>query len=146
MYKKALCSCKVVVLRIKPIVFLTFLPPSASLDLKVPIFTLMAASIPPLQNFMSFLQQKISPFVFSLSLSLLFSLSFAGLSLYFLCLSLSLYSKFVDVTIYLSLILQTTRIKKHFPLPVFVFIHSLVVASQHAGGHTFSRQKKMTFG
>ena len=63
-----------------------------------------------------------------------------------ICLSLSLYSKFVDVTINLSLILQTTRIKKHFPLPVFVFIHSLVVASQHAGGHTLSRQKKMTFG
>ena len=32
------------------------------------IFTLMAASIPPLQNFMFFLQQKMCPFVFSLSL------------------------------------------------------------------------------
>ena len=43
----------------------------------------------------------------SSSLSLFFSLSFAGLSptFSFLCLSLSLYSKFVDVTINLSLIL-----------------------------------------
>ena len=36
MYKKAWCTCKVVVLLIKPIVFLTFSLPSASLDLKVP--------------------------------------------------------------------------------------------------------------
>ena len=47
------------------------------------IFPLVAASIPPLQNFM-LLQQKMSPFVFSLSLQLLFSLNFAGLSPYFL--------------------------------------------------------------
>ena len=37
MYKKAWCTCKVVVLLIKPIVFLRFSLPSASLDLKVPI-------------------------------------------------------------------------------------------------------------
>ena len=37
MYKKAWCTCKVVVLLIKPIVFLTFSLLSASLDLKVPI-------------------------------------------------------------------------------------------------------------
>ena len=37
MYKKAWCTCKVVALLIKPIVFLAFLLPSASLDLKVPI-------------------------------------------------------------------------------------------------------------
>ena len=36
MYKKAWCMCKVVVLLIKPIVYLTFSLPSASLDLKVP--------------------------------------------------------------------------------------------------------------
>ena len=36
MYKKAWCACKVIVLQIKPIVFLTFSLPSASLDLKVP--------------------------------------------------------------------------------------------------------------
>ena len=47
MYKKAWCTCKVVVLLIKRIVvvvvvffFLTFSLPSASLDLKVPILTL----------------------------------------------------------------------------------------------------------
>ena len=38
MYKKAWCTCKVVVLLIKPIVFfLTFSLRSASLDLKVPV-------------------------------------------------------------------------------------------------------------
>ena len=37
MYKKVWCTCKVVVLLIKPIVFLTFSLSSASLDLKVPI-------------------------------------------------------------------------------------------------------------
>ena len=37
MYKKAWCTCKVVVLLIKPIVFLTFSLPSASWDLKVRI-------------------------------------------------------------------------------------------------------------
>ena len=36
MYKKAWCTCRVVVLLIKPIVFLTFSLSSASLDLKVP--------------------------------------------------------------------------------------------------------------
>ena len=57
-----------------------------------------------------------------------------------LCLSLSLYSKFVDMTINLSLVLyKTTRVQKHFLLSVFVFIDSLVVsASQEAGGHTLS--------
>ena len=60
----------------------------------------------------------------------------------FLCLSLSLYSKFVDWTINLSL----TRTQKHFPLSVFVFIDSLVVfVSQDAGGHTLSCQSNVTF-
>ena len=36
MYKKVSCTCKVVVLLIKPIVFVTFSSPFASLDLKVP--------------------------------------------------------------------------------------------------------------
>ena len=36
MNKKVCCTCEVVVLLIKPIVFLTFSLPSASLDLKVP--------------------------------------------------------------------------------------------------------------
>ena len=59
----------------------------------------------------------------------------ALLSLFF-CLFLSLYSKFVDMTINLSLIIYTTRIQKHFPFSIFVFIDSFVVlASQDAGGH-----------
>ena len=37
---------------------------------------------------------------------------------------ISLYSKFVDMTINLSVILQTTRIQKQFLLSVFVFIDS----------------------
>ena len=42
---------------------------------------------------------------------------------------------------------KTTRIQKHFPLSVFVFIDSLVVsASQDAGGHKLSRQNNLTFG
>ena len=66
---------------------------------------------------------------------------FALLSL-FLCLSLSLFSKFVSMTINLN-----TRIQKNFPLSVFVFIDSLAVsASQDAGSHTFSRQNNLTFG
>ena len=50
-------------------------------------------------------------------------------SFFFFCLSPSLYSKFVDMTINQCLILKTTRIKKHFPLSVIVFIHSLVVSA-----------------
>ena len=115
------------------------------------IFTLVAASIPPLQNFISFLQQKMSPFVFfPLALApFLVELGWpvALLSL-FLCVPLSLYSKFVDMIINLSLILKKkTRIQKHFPLSVFVFIDSLVVsASQHAGVHTLSCHNNLTFG
>ena len=55
------------------------------------IFTLVAPSIPSLQNFILFLQQKMSPLVFSLSLKLLFQLSFAGLSPYFLFFSVFLF-------------------------------------------------------
>ena len=96
--------------------------------------------VPPTKNVsFCFFSLAVAPFLLELHWPV------ALLSL-FLCLSLSLYSKFVDMTINLSLILKTTRIQKHFPLSVFVFIHSLVVASQHAGGHTLSRQKKLTFG
>ena len=114
------------------------------------VFVVIDANIPPLQNFKLFLQQKMSPFVFSLSLQFSFLVELrwpvALLSL-FLSLSLSLYSKFVDMTINLSLILKKPRIQKHFPLSVFVVIDSLVVsASQDAGGHTLSRQNKLTFG
>ena len=73
------------------------------------------------------------------------SLGVALLSLFF-CLSLSLYSKFVDMTFNLSLILKTTRIQKHFPLSVFVLIDSLVVSASHdVGGRTLYRQNKLTF-
>ena len=92
--------------------------------------------------------RKRSPLFFlsrSSSFSRSASLGVALLSL-FLCLSISLYSKFVDRTINLSLILKTTRIQKNFPLSVFVFIDSLVLsASQDVGGRTLSRQNKMTF-
>ena len=60
---------------------------------------------PPLQNFHAVLPtKKMSPFVF---LSPFFTLNFAGLppTSLFLCLSVALYSKFVDMTSNLSLIL-----------------------------------------
>ena len=81
---------------------------------------------PLLQNFPVVLPTKKKSPLFlnsrSKSLSPFFSLSFAGLlplslSL-FLCLSLALYSKFVDMT---------TPIQKQFPLSVFVFIDSFVL-------------------
>ena len=53
------------------------------------------------------------------------------------------------MTINLSLILKKkkTRMEKHFPLSVLVFIDCLVVsASQDAGGHTLSRQNNLTIG
>ena len=103
----------------------------------------LPASIPPLQNFMLFLQQKCLPlfFVSRSRAPFLVELRSVALLSLFLCLSLSLYSKFVDMTINLSLILKTTRIQKHFPLSVFVFI-----ASQDPGGHTLSRRNNLTFG
>ena len=61
--------------------------------------------LPPLQNFMLFLQQKKSP-LFFLSLQLFFSLSFAGLSPYFLFFSVFLFlyiPNFLGMTINLSL-------------------------------------------
>ena len=51
----------------------------------------------------------------------------------FLCLSLSLYSKLLDMTINLSLILKITRIRKPFLLSVLIFIDSLFSASQRCG-------------
>ena len=62
----------------------------------------------------------------------------------FLCLPLALFSKFVDMTINLSLLLQTTRIQKQFPLSVFVFIDSLGVSAwQDSGGYAISRQNNL---
>ena len=78
---------------------------------------------------MLFFQKKMSPlFLISRcsSLSLFFSLSFAGLSptFSFFSLSLSLSPKFVGMTNNLSLTLQTTRIQKQRLLSVFVFMDS----------------------
>ena len=108
---------------------------------------------PPLQNFHVVLPTKKCLLCFlSLALDLCrpfsrwVSLACRVLSL-FLGLSLALYSKSVDTTINLSLILWTPRIQEQFPLSVFVFIDSLVVStSQDAGGHTLSRQNNLTFG
>ena len=90
---------------------------------------------PPLQNCHVVLPTKKCLLCFlSLALDLCrpfsrwASLACRPLSL-FLCLSLVLYSKFVDMTINLSLILYKTRIQKKFPLSVFVFIDSLVVSA-----------------
>ena len=95
-------------------------------------------------------KKKISPLFLSLALDLCRPFSrWASLACHllslFLCLSLALYSKFVDMTIKLScLILETTRIQKQFPLSVFVFIDSLVVSTlQHAGGYAIFLQKSL---
>ena len=62
----------------------------------------------------------------------------------FLCLSLALFSKFVDMTFNLSLILQTTRTQKQFSLFVFVFIDSLVVSAlQDSAAYAISRQNNL---
>ena len=54
-----------------------------------------------------------------------------------LCLSLALYSKFVDMTINLSL-------KKQFPLSGFVFIDSLAASAlQEAAGYAISRPNNL---
>ena len=93
--------------------------------------------------------KKNVSFVFYLSLQItvaLFLFEFrwpAAFSL-FLCLSLALYSKFVDMTINLSLILQKTGIKKQFPLSAVVFTDSLdASALQDAGGYAISRQNNL---
>ena len=98
------------------------------------------------KNFSCFFpNNKMSPLFFishSRSLLPFFSMSFAGLlpTLSFSLLCLSVYSKFVDMTINLSLILLTTRMQKQFLLSVFVFIDSLAVSAlQDAGGFAISR-------
>ena len=101
---------------------------------------LVAASIfnlsPPLQNFHFVLPTKKCLRFFisrSKSLSPFFSLSFAGLppTFSFLCLSLTLYSKFVDMTIYLNLILldntDTERISA-FRFLLFSLLYKAPVA------------------
>ena len=105
---------------------------------------------PPLQNFHVVLPTKKCLLCFlSLALDLCrpfsrwASLACRLLSL-FLCLSLALYSKFVDMTIYLSLILKTTLIQRQFPLSVFVFIDSFVVSAlQDTGSYAISLQNNL---
>ena len=82
---------------------------------------------PPLQNFHVVLPTKKMSSLFLISrcssLSLFFSWSFTCLSPTFsfrLCLFLSLYSKFVDMTIDLSLILQAIRMRNQFAISFFV--------------------------
>ena len=61
-----------------------------------------------------------------------------------LCLSVALYSKFVDMIINLSLILKKTRIQKQFPLSGFVFIDSLAASAlREEGGYAISRQNNL---
>ena len=106
--------------------------------------------LPPLQNFHVILPTKKCLLCFlSLALDLCrpfsrwASLACRPLSL-FLGLSFALYSKFVHMTINLSLILSKTRIQRQFPLSVFVFIDSLVASSsQDAGSYATSRQNNL---
>ena len=97
------------------------------------IFTLVSASI-------SYFPTAATKFSCCFSNNRMPPLFFAGLSPTF-CFSLSLsslYSKFVDMTIKLSLIPQTTLIQKKFD----PFIDSLVVsASQDAGGFAISAKR-----
>ena len=61
-----------------------------------------------------------------------------------LCLSLALYSKFVDMTINLSVILKKTGIQKHFPLSGFFSIDSLAASAlQEAAGYAISRPNNL---
>ena len=86
--------------------------------------------------------KKMSPLLFICRSSRWAVLAYCLVSL-ILCPSLALFSKLVDMTINLSLILQTTRIQKQFPLSVFIFIDSLVVSAlQHSGGYAISRQPR----
>ena len=59
MYKKAWCTCKVVVLLIKPIVFLTFSLPSASLDLKVPNYNQYTFTSKTINSVFHFTQVRV---------------------------------------------------------------------------------------
>ena len=93
----------------------------------------------PLQNCHIVLPtKKMSPLFSSLALDLCRPFSRWALLAYrlislFLCLSLALFSKFVDMTINLSLILSKTRIEKQFPLSVFVFIRAIYTRKNKTG-------------
>ena len=82
---------------------------------------------------MLFLQQKwlLCFSYFALALFLVELRWTVALLSLFLCLSLYLFSKFLDIN--LNLIIWTTRIQKHFPLSVFVFIDF----TRHRWRHAF---------
>ena len=112
----------------------------------VHFFPLSLIFSPPLRNFMLFLEQKclLCFSYLALALFLVELRSTVALLSLFLFLTLYLFSKFLDMTVNLNLI--TTRIQKHFPLSVFVFIDSFVVSgSQDAGGHTLFCPNDLTF-
>ena len=95
--------------------------------------------------FILFFQQKMSPLFFiSRSISRWASLACPLHSLFRLCLSISLYSKFVDMTINLSLILKKTGIQKHFPLSGFISFDSLAASAlQEAAGYAIFRPNNL---
>ena len=97
--------------------------------------------VPPTENVsFCFFPLALAPFLVVLRWSV------ALLSL-FLCLSLSLYSKFVDMTINLSLILKKNTDTETFsPFRFRLYWLFIVSASQDAGGYTLSRQNYLTFG
>ena len=109
--------------------------------LAFPIFS------PPLQNFHVVVPiKKMSLCYLSLLRSVsLFLVELRWPGAYFLVFPVFLlYCKFLDLTIKLSFILQTTRIQKGFSLSVFVFIDSLIVsASQDTCGYAISRQNNL---
>ena len=115
------------------------------------IFTQVAASIS------YFLTATTKFYVFPLTKNVSFVFFFLALALFlvelrwpvvllshFLCLSLSLslFSKFVDMTINLNLTLQTTGYKNIFR---FQYL-TLQLSLQDGDGHTLSRQNNPTFG
>ena len=111
----------------QPLSFLIFSPPLENFHVVFPTTFLFSLS----------LQLSVAPFLVELRCPVANFLFFSAfLFLYILYI-------IVDLTINLSLILQTTRIQKQFPLSVFVFIDTLVIsASQDAGGYAISRQNK----
>ena len=103
---------------------------------------------PPLQNFHVVLPTKKCLLYLSLALAVCrpfsrwASLACRLLSL-FRCLSVSLYFKFVNMTILLSLLHWATRIQKRFPLSVFLFtelslLHKTRVAKRFPANITSS--------
>ena len=96
---------------------------------------------PPVQNFHVVLPTKFVSFVFYLSLffSVLELLQPVAYFSRFLYLCLCLYSKFVEMTINLSLILQTTRIQKQFLLFILPLLGAVTNTMVDHGKRHFPR-------